>query len=148
MQLPASQLYAYLLFTALMLGEPLFAQTSESSLAQTSWKLVKFEAKDGSGFKPTDPDEYTIAFGTSDSVNVRFDCNRGQGTWKVSEPNIIEFGALQLSREICAADSHHDELAKRWRQIRSYRIRDEHLYLSLANDAGVLEFESTAMPPI
>ena len=147
MQRPVFHLCAYLLLVGWILDEPAFAQTSESSLAQTSWRLLKFEAKDGSGFKPADPDEYTIAFG-SDSINVRFDCNRGQGTWKVSESNSIEFGPLQLTREICAVGSHHDQLTKRWPQIHSYSIRNEHLYLLLANEAGVLEFESTAMPPI
>jgi heat shock protein HslJ len=147
MRLTVVRLCTYLLLAGWMFGEPACAQTGEGLLAQTSWRLLKFEAKDGSGFKPADPDEYTIAFG-SDSINVRFDCNRGQGTWKISESNLIELGPLQLTRETCAAGSYHNELAKRWSQIHSYSIRDEHLYLSLANEAGVLEFESTAMPPI
>jgi heat shock protein HslJ len=75
---------------------------SAIKLEGTSWQLVKFRGGDGTVLTPDDKAKYTIAFEAGGSVNVRFDCNRGLGTWRSSEPNQLEFGQMALTRAMCA----------------------------------------------
>jgi para-nitrobenzyl esterase len=42
---------------------------------------------------------------------------------------------------MCAPGSLHDRLAKDWEFVRSYTIKDSHLFLSLMADGGIYEFE-------
>ena len=124
---------------------PVHQTTTE--LAGTSWKLVKFEGGDGRVLAPDDRTKYTMAFDDSGSVAVRFDCNRGRGTWKHTPPSGMEFGPMALTRAICLPPSLHDELVKRWSGIRSYVLRDGHLFLSMMADGGIFEFEPVPGAP-
>jgi para-nitrobenzyl esterase len=42
---------------------------------------------------------------------------------------------------MCPPGSLHDRLAKDWEFVRSYTIKDGHLFLSLLADGGTYEFE-------
>lgn len=112
-----------------------------ASLAGTSWQLVKFQGGDDKISIPDNRAKYAISFNADSSVNVRFDCNRGRGTWKSPEPNRLQFGALALTRAKCPPGSLHDRIVKDWGFVRSYVIKDGHLFLSLMADGGIYEFE-------
>jgi para-nitrobenzyl esterase len=84
---------------------------------------------------------YTIGFGADGVLNVRFDCNRGRGSWTSSGPGNLEFGLLSLTRALCPSGSLHDELIRQWPHVRSYVLKDGRLYLSLMADGGTIEFE-------
>jgi heat shock protein HslJ len=109
-------------------------------LAGTAWQLVKFQGGDGAVKAPDDRSKYTIAFTADGRVSVRFDCNRGNGRYKGTPPEVL-FGPLALTRATCPAGSMHDQLVKQWPSVRSYVIKDKHLFLSLAADGGIYEFE-------
>jgi heat shock protein HslJ len=121
------------------------AQPSGSSpslaLAGTSWQLVKFQGSDDTTLAPDDRAKYTIAFGAAGRLTARVDCNRGRGTWKSSGSSQIVFGPLALTRAMCPPGSLHDHIVKQWANIRSFVIRDGHLFLSLMADGGIYEFE-------
>jgi len=121
-------------------------QTAASDLAGTSWQLVKFEGSDDSTLTPEDPRKYTIAFGSDATVSVRIDCNRGHGTWKSGGPNQLEFGPLALTRAMCPRTPINDRLARDWQYVRSYVLKDGHLFISLMVDAGIYEFEPISQP--
>jgi para-nitrobenzyl esterase len=89
---------------------------------------------------PDAPAKYTIAFGTDGSVSARIDCNRGRGTWNSSEPNQLQFGPLALTRAMCPPGSIHDRIVKDWEFVRSYTLKDGHLFLALMADGGIYEF--------
>jgi heat shock protein HslJ/membrane-bound inhibitor of C-type lysozyme len=116
-------------------------QEAASVLGRTSWQLVKFEGGDGATLTPDDKTKYTLAFGRDGSVSVRIDCNRGRGTWKSSGPNQLQFSGLVLTRAMCPPGSLHDQIVKQWENVRSYTIKDGHLFLSLMADGGIYEFE-------
>ena len=116
-------------------------QSRATDLAGTSWQLVKFQGSDDTTLTPDDKSKYTITFGADGRVNARIDCNRGNGTWKSSGPNQLQFGPLALSRAMCPPGSLHDRIAKHWEFVRSYVIKDGHLFLSLMADGGIYEFE-------
>jgi len=116
-------------------------QNAAPNLGGTSWQLVKFRGSDNTTQIPDDKTKYTIAFATDGRVSVRIDCNRGMGSWKSSGPNQLQFSPLALTKVACPAGSLYDRIAKDWGFVRSYEIKDGHLFLSLAADRGVYEFE-------
>lgn len=65
-------------------------------LAGTAWQLVKFQGGDGAVKTPDDRSKYTITFTADGRVSVRFDCNRGNGRWKGTPPELL-FGPLALT---------------------------------------------------
>jgi heat shock protein HslJ len=125
-------------FTA---GARAATQPDSPSLAGTTWQLVRFQGSDGTTLTPDDRAKYTIEIGAGGRVNARVDCNRGRGTWKSAGANQIEFGPLALTRVTCPAGSLHDQIVKQWVYVRSYVVKDGHLFLSLMADGGIYEFE-------
>jgi para-nitrobenzyl esterase len=117
------------------------AAQAATELGGTSWQLVKFEGGDGTLLTPDDKSKYTIAFGTDGRVSVRIDCNRGSGTYASTQPPQLEFGPLALTRVACPPGSLHDQIVRQWPFVRSYVMRDGHLFLSLMADGGIYEFE-------
>jgi para-nitrobenzyl esterase len=90
---------------------------------------------------PDDRAKYTIDFAAGGQLTARVDCNRGRGTWKSNGPNQLQFGPLALTRAMCPPGSLHDQIVKQWGNIRSYVMKDGHLFLSLMADGGIYEFE-------
>jgi putative lipoprotein len=115
--------------------------TQAPYLGGTSWQLIEFEGGDGTRVVPDDKAKYTLAFGRDGRVNVRIDCNRGSATWKSSARNQLEFGPLAITRVMCPRGSMHDRIVRHWPFVRSYVVRDGHLFLSLMADGGIYEFE-------
>lgn len=52
-----------------------------------------------------------------------------------------EVNRAALTRAKCPDGSLHDRIVKHWTYIRSYVIRDGHLFLALMADGGIYEFE-------
>jgi heat shock protein HslJ/membrane-bound inhibitor of C-type lysozyme len=137
----------YLLLAALLLPIACSVRTAAppqdggAVLGGTSWQLVKFQSSDDKMLTPDDPAKYTIAFEVDGSVSARIDCNRGRGSWKSSGPNRLQFGPLALTRAMCPPGSLHDRIVKDWEFVRSYTLKDGHLFLALMADGGIYEFE-------
>jgi len=91
--------------------------------------------------RPDDRAKYTLEFGEGGKLAVRLDCNRGLSTWKLGAPSQIEFGPLALTRAQCPPGSLHDQIVRQWPFIRSYVMKNGHLFLALAMDSGIYEFE-------
>jgi para-nitrobenzyl esterase len=123
-------------------AQPTPAPTS-SALEGTSWQLVKFQGSDGTTLTPDDRSKYTIAFAPASSLTTRLDCNRGRGSWKSSAANQLQLGPLALTRAQCPPGSLHDQIVKQWGNVRSYVVKNGHLFLSLMADGGIYEFEPT-----
>jgi heat shock protein HslJ len=115
--------------------------TGLTGFAGTSWQLVKFQSMDDSVLKPDDRSKYTIEFQGDGRLVARIDCNRGIGTWTSAGQSQIEFGPLALTRAQCPPGSLHDQIVRQWPNIRSYVVRDGHLFLALKLDSGIYEFE-------
>ena len=130
-------------FTA---GAQVSPASPASGLEASSWQLVKFQGSDDTTLTPDERSKYTIEFGTGGQLTARIDCNRGRGTWKSSGPNQVQFGPLALTRAQCPPGSLHDHIVKQWSFIRSYVMKDGHLFLSLMADGGIYEFEPIKSP--
>jgi para-nitrobenzyl esterase len=113
-----------------------------AGLEGTSWRLVQIAMSDGATRPAIDRSRYTIGFGRDGVLNVRFDCNRGRGSWTSAAPGNLEFGPLALTRALCPVGSLHDDLVRQWPHVRSYLLKDGRLFLSLMADGGTIEFEA------
>ena len=117
------------------------AQTPPPSLSGTSWQLVRIQSMDDKVTTPSDRSKYTMTFGADGRVNMRVDCNRGSGTWKSEEASQLVFGPMAMTRAMCPPGSLHDRIVKDMPYVRSYVIKDGHLFLSLMADGGIYELE-------
>jgi heat shock protein HslJ len=117
------------------------AEPAPRDLAGSSWRLLQFQGGDDTIEKPDDPSHYTVTFEPGGSVAVRFDCNRGNGSWSFTPPSGLTFGALALTRAMCPPSAVYTRLTRQWESIRSFVIKDGHLYLALMADGGTFEFE-------
>lgn len=105
------------------------------------WHLVRFEGGDGTVLAPDDPSKYTLTFQPGGRLDARVDCNRGHGAWKSAGRSHVELGELALTRAMCPPGSLHDQVVKQLPYVRSYVLRDGHLFLSLMADGGIFELE-------
>jgi heat shock protein HslJ len=116
-------------------------QSGANTLAGTSWKLVKFQTGDDATLVPDDGAKYTITFGSNGRVTSRVDCNRASSTWKSSRPGDLQFGSWSRTSAKCAAGSLHDKIVTEGANVRSYSIRDGHLFLGGMAAGGYYELE-------
>lgn len=130
-----------LLTLVLVLGCAPVGQAPPLGLAGTSWQLVRFQGGDGTVLVPDDKTKYTIAFGADGAVSMRFDCNRGRGTWTSPAPQQLQLGPLALTRAMCPPGSLHDHLVKQWSFVRSFVLEGGSLFLVLMADGGAYELE-------
>ena len=137
------------ILTGMALTAPLMAQTpavAPSPLVGTSWRLVKFEGGDGRVMHPPKPEAFTLGFLAGDALAIRVDCNRGRGTWKAMPPSGIELKPQILTRAFCGKESMHDQMLKHLPLVRSYVMKDGHLFLSLMADGGIYEYQPMKPP--
>ncbi len=93
------------------------------------------------GVVPGDGSKYTITFQSNGRVVARVDCNRGSSTWKSSRANELQFGSWSMTRAKCPAGSLHDRIVTEGANVRSYSIKDGHLFLSGMSGGGSYELE-------
>ena len=114
--------------------------SAPKGLGGTAWQLVKFQGGDGKTLTPDDGTKYTIEFLSDGGAAMRIDCNRARGSWKSAGPSQLELGPMAVTRVQCPPGSMYDRFAKDVSFVRSYVIRNGHLFLSLMADGGIYEF--------
>ena len=118
------------------------ASGGSNPLSGTSWQLVKFQAPDESTHAPDDKSKYTITFGSNGRVTARVDCNRASSTWKATPKGELQFGSWSRTTAKCGAGSLHDQIVNEGANVRSFAIKDGHLFLSAGG--GWYELEPIA----
>lgn len=119
---------------------------NSNELAGTSWKLIRLQAADETTLVPGDGSKYTITFGRDGRVSARVDCNRGSSTWKSTRANELQFGSWSMTRAKCSAGSLHDRIVREGAAVRSYYIKDGHLFLGGMAAGGSYELEPLTNP--
>jgi para-nitrobenzyl esterase len=115
-----------------------------SELAGTSWRLVNITSMDDTVLVPDDPDKYTLEFGVDDSVSMRADCNRGRASWSSEAPPRLTFSPVAATLALCPPNSISEQYLKQFEWVRSYVMRDGHLFLATMADGAIIEFEPVA----
>jgi heat shock protein HslJ len=112
-----------------------------NELAGTSWKLVKLQTGDEMTLVPDDGSKYTVTFGRNGRVSARVDCNRASSTWKSSRANELQFGSWSRTSAKCTPGSLHDKIVNEGANVRSYSIKNGHLFLGGMAAGGFYELE-------
>jgi len=126
----------------------------QAPLAGTAWRLLEFRSMDDAVgvVRPNDPSRYTMQLDADGTVNMRLDCNRGNGTWSI-EPSAdpsngrFELGPLATTKALCPPPNLDEMIARQAPYIRGYLLREGRLYLSLMADGGIFAWEPLAPEP-
>jgi len=118
----------------------------QSDLNGTSWKLVRFQAPDETTVVPGDGSKYTITFGGDGRVTARVDCNRASSTWRSPGASELQFGSWSRTSAKCGPGSLHDKIVMEGANVRTYSIKNGHLFLSGMAGGGYYELEPLATP--
>lgn len=132
--------------TASTAPEPTPTAAPPSALAGTSWRVVRFVGGDEKVLTPSDPNLFTLTFGSDGQAAVRIDCNSGTGTWTATGTSGLRFGPIASTLALCAQPSIGDRYLRDFEYMRSYILRDGKLYISLMADGGIWEFEPMPAP--
>jgi heat shock protein HslJ len=135
-----------LLSLPVLTGSQVCAQ--ESPLANTRWQLVAIQSMDDNTYTPADSSEYTLAFQTDQSVAIRSDCNRMTGTWAFEGASQLTFHDMAGTVALCPGDSLDERYRAQFQWVRSYVLRDGHLFLATMADGSIIEFRPAPEAPI
>ena len=133
-----------LMFVLLSVGIMSASGAQKSNpLSGTSWQLVKFQAPDERIFTPDDKSKYTITFGSNGRITARVDCNRASSTWRVNAKGELQFGSWSRTTVKCGPGSLHDQIVNEGANVRTFEIKNGHLFLSGMAEGGYYELEPT-----
>ena len=118
----------------------------QSALAGRTWQLVEIVSMDDRVDTPDDRSLYTVKFVADGTVQIRADCNRGTGSWTSSAPGKLEFGQIAATQALCLPGSLHDSYMAQFPWVRSYVMKDGHLFLATMADGSIIEFEPVVLP--
>jgi heat shock protein HslJ len=130
---------------AALIGACLSACAVASELEATAWRLVNIASMDDTVYVPDDPARYTLELQPDGRASIRADCNRGTGTWTSEGASRLTFGAIAATRAMCTPGSLSDTYLAQFEWVRSYVLRDGHLFLATMADGSIIEFEP--LPP-
>lgn len=114
---------------------------AQSVLAGTAWQLVEIASMDDHVYRPEDRSLYTLVFNADGSMRVRADCNLGTGTWTSESSGQLQFGLIAATQALCPPGSLHDRYMGQFPWVRSYVMKDGHLFLATMADGSIIEFE-------
>jgi len=135
------KLMLVLLSVAIMSASGAQRSSGANPLSGTSWQLVKFQGPDERMFTPDDKSKYTITFGGNGRITARVDCNRASSTWRVNAKGELQFGSWSRTSAKCGPGSLHDQIVNEGANVRTFEIKNGHLFLSGMAEGGYYELE-------
>lgn len=117
-----------------------------AGLSGSHWHLHAIQSMDDSQgtLRITDPSRFTLKFGADGQASLRLDCNRGTASWKASpsdgDSGSLQFGPIAATRAKCSPPHLDERITRDVGFVRSYRLQDGKLYLSLMADGGIYEW--------
>ena len=142
-------------FMALLIFLPALAVASTdteaentSELAGTAWNLVKIMSMDDTVYEPNHRARYRLDFNQDGSVAILADCNRGMGSWTSKSQGQLEFGPIASTKALCPPESLSEKYLAQFQWVRSYTMKDGHLFLATMADGSIIEFEPHMVPVV
>jgi len=86
-----------------------------------------------------EPERYTIEFADNGSLQARFDCNRGGGSYRV-EAGRLSFGPMMSTRMACPEDTQDALFMRDLERVSTFFVEGGRLYLELPYDSGTMKF--------
>jgi heat shock protein HslJ len=117
-----------------------------ATLTDVLWEWHETKRSDGTGVTPDDPSKYTLEFLEDGKVEVRFDCNRGFGTYTVSAASLTITLMAGTTAE-CPPVTWGREYIKELRAAQSFALRDGDLSVTLSSGKGTMKFIRAGKAP-
>ncbi|MFN8490245.1 MAG: carboxylesterase family protein [Caldilineaceae bacterium] len=112
---------------------------TSNKLIGTVWQWQKTQMSNDTSTTPDDPTRYTLTFRPDGDFQVRADCNRGRGVYKL-DGNRLTLGDAMLTRMACPPGSLDAIYMKQLGQISGYLLEQGNLVLELKLDTGTMIF--------
>jgi heat shock protein HslJ len=116
-------------------------------LGGTSWRLVEIVSMDDNVYAPGDRAMYTLNLQADGTAALQAGCNRGTGTWTSESAGQLRFGPIAATRAVCPPGSLSKRYLTQFQWVRSYVMKDGHLYLATLADGSIIEFEPAGIAP-
>jgi len=118
------------------------------NLAGTSWRLVYFQPPEP-GSNPVVPprvERYILDFGADGMLALGLDCNRATARWAVipSGRDTMSVTAGAMTRAFCGDGALDERIAQDLEKIRSFKVEDGRLFLTLEAGAGTYVWRAVA----
>ena len=110
----------------------------EQSLVGPVWHWLQF-VDPLSKTMVDDPSQYTVEFKPDGEVQVKADCNSGNGTY-TTEGSSISIEVLAMTRAMCPPESLSDQFVQYLNEAAIYFFEGEELFLDLPADSGTMRF--------
>lgn len=117
-------------------------------LAGTQWQLRAITSMDDAQGRTTvhEPQRFKLRFDANGHASLQLDCNRGFASWQARPAadgltGSLSFGPLAATRALCPQPGLDARIVRDLPFVRSYRLQDGRLYLSLMADGGLYEWE-------
>jgi heat shock protein HslJ len=130
-----------ILLIALITGVCGAFEAAASELADTSWRLVQIMSMDDRVDMPDDRAQYTLELRADGTATMQADCNRGNGSWMSESASQLKFRAVASTRALCPSGSLSERYLAQFEWVRSYVMKDGHLFLATMADGSIIEFE-------
>jgi heat shock protein HslJ len=118
----------------------------QSALVGRTWRLVEIVSMNDRVDAPDARSLYTMTFKADGSVQIQADCNRGTGSWISDAPGKLQFGRIAATQARCPPDSLHERYMAQLPWVRSYVMKDGHLFLATMADGSIIELEPVELP--
>ena len=121
-------------------------QAASGSLSGTAWQLAAIQSMDDAQgtTRINDPQRFSLLFEANGKAAMRLDCNRGMADWRTEavgpDGGQLRFGPVAATRALCPPPHLDERVARDLSHVRSYRIKDGKLYMSLEADGGIYEW--------
>ncbi len=109
-----------------------------ATITGVPWRLVVIQWSDGRSTRPEDATGYFFELGSDGRVSGKADCNRLMGTYTL-DAHTLRFGPLATTRMACPPGSVDSDWLRALGSASSWLVRDGHLHVTMAADAGTLE---------
>lgn len=103
------------------------------------WQWQGTAMGDGSQVKIKFPDRYTVEFLADGKVQVRADCNKAGGTYKIDGASLT-LDVAAMTRMQCRPDSKSNLFIKQLNNARTYVMDGDKFVINLFADAGNMTF--------
>jgi len=91
-----------------------------------------------------EPERYTILLKDDGKLEAMFDCNRGGGSYRISEGK-LSFGPMISTRKACPPDSQDAVFMRDLQRVQSFFVENGFLHLELPLDSGTMTFKPAAV---
>lgn len=115
-------------------------QPNLDKLRGTTWQWVKFQDPEQQ-FSISDPEKYTLAFGSDGAVSIGADCNRARGNYDARESGSLTIKVGPMTKAMCPPGSRSDDFVKKLEFVATFFFRGDHLFIDMMADGGTFEFQ-------